>query len=79
MILWKIFLYEFAYLVRRISTWLYLTVLLLFTFVMNLVTTPGDGVYPNNTFHITAIAVIGGLIWLVMGATIAGSPSTKSG
>ena len=28
MILWKIFRYEFAYLVRRISTWLYVAVLL---------------------------------------------------
>lgn len=75
--LWKIFSFEFAYLVRRISTWLYLAVLLLFTLVMNLLTTPGDGVYPNNTFHITAITVIGGLIWLVMGAAIAGEAAAR--
>lgn len=75
--LWKIFRYEFAYQVRRIYTWLYLAVLLVFTIVMNLVTTPGDGVYPNNTFHITAITVIGGLIWLVMGAAIAGEAAAR--
>ena len=77
MILQKIFRYEFAYQVRRISTWLYLSVLLVFTIVMNGVITPGDGVYSNNTFHITAITVIGGLIWLVMGASIAGEAAAR--
>ncbi|ANE49286.1 ABC transporter permease/M1 family aminopeptidase [Flavisolibacter tropicus] len=75
--LWKIFSFEFAYLVRRTSTWLYFAVLFLFTLVMNLVTTPGDGVYVNNTFHITAITVIGGLIWLVIGAAIAGEAAAR--
>ena len=77
MILLKIFSFEFDYLVRRISTWLYLIVLLLFTLLMNMVTTPGDGVYPNNTFHIIAICVIGGLIWLIMGASIAGQAAAR--
>ncbi|WP_181305505.1 ABC transporter permease [Rufibacter sp. XAAS-G3-1] len=75
--LWTIFRFEFGYLVGRTSTWLYLAVLLVFTLVMNLVTTPGDGVYPNNTFHITAITVIGGLLWLVMGAAIAGEAAAR--
>ena len=75
--LWKIFSFEFAYLVRRISTRLFFAVLFLFTLVMNLLTTPGDGVYVNNTFHITAITVIGGLIWLVMGAAIAGEAAAR--
>jgi ABC-2 type transport system permease protein len=73
----KIFRFEFAYLARRFSTWLYLSVLLAFTIVMNMLTTPGDGVYPNNTFHITAISVIGGLIWLIMGASIAGESAAR--
>lgn len=75
--LWKIFRFEFTYLVRRVSTWLYLAVLLLFTLVMNLLTTPGDGVYPNNTFHITGITVIGGFIWLLMGAAVAGEAAAR--
>ncbi|HEY1115904.1 MAG TPA: M1 family aminopeptidase [Chitinophagaceae bacterium] len=75
--LWKIFSAEFAYQVRRISTWLYLAVLVVFTLVMNGVTTPGDGVYANNTFHITAITVMGGLIWLVMAAAIAGEAGAR--
>ncbi|HEY0897467.1 MAG TPA: M1 family aminopeptidase [Sphingobacteriaceae bacterium] len=75
--LWTIFRFEFAYQARRISTWLYLTVLLAFTLVMNVVTTPGDGVYANNTFHITAITVVGGLIWLVMAAAIAGEAAAR--
>ncbi|GAB3942435.1 M1 family aminopeptidase [Spirosoma harenae] len=75
--LWKIFRFEFAYLGQRITTWLCLAVLLLFTLVMNLLTTPGDGVYPNNTFHITAITVIGGFIWLVIGASVAGEAAAR--
>ncbi|NEU07988.1 M1 family metallopeptidase [Flavihumibacter sp. R14] len=75
--LWTIFRFEFAYHVGNISTWLYLAVLLTFTFVMDLLTTPGDGVIANNTFHITAITVIGGLIWLVMGAAIAGEAAAR--
>lgn len=73
----KIFSFEFAYLIRRLSTRLYLAVLLLFTLVMKLLITPGDGVYANNTFHITAITVIGGLIWLIMGASIAGEAAAR--
>ncbi|MGV3588353.1 MAG: ABC transporter permease/M1 family aminopeptidase [Adhaeribacter sp.] len=75
--LWNIFRFEFGYQVRRVATWLYLAVLLALTFLMNLVTTPGDGVYPNNTFHITAITVIGGLIWLVMAASVAGEAAAR--
>jgi ABC-type transport system involved in multi-copper enzyme maturation permease subunit len=74
---WKIFSFEFAYLVRRVSTWLYLVVLLLFALVMNGLITPGDGVYSNNTFHITAITVMGGLIWLLMGASLGGEAAAR--
>ena len=75
--LWKIFRFEFAYQVGSIPTWLYLLVLLIFTISMDVLTTPGDGVYVNNTFHITAITVIGILIWLIMGATIAGEAAAR--
>ncbi|MPR36958.1 ABC transporter permease [Salmonirosea aquatica] len=74
---WKIFRYELAYLARRISTWLYLVVLLAFVMGMNQVIKPGDGVYPNNTFLITALTVLGGLIWLVIGASIAGEAAAR--
>ncbi|RYZ49690.1 MAG: hypothetical protein EOP49_15735, partial [Sphingobacteriales bacterium] len=72
-----IFRFEFAYLVQRISTWLYLATLFLFTIIMNLLTTPGDGVYANNTLHITGITVIGVMIWLVIGASIAGEAAAR--
>ncbi|QNF34029.1 ABC transporter permease [Adhaeribacter swui] len=75
--LWTIFCFEFTYQIRRRTTWLYLGVLLVFTLLMNLVTTPGDGVYPNNTFHITAVTVIGGFIWLIMGAAVAGEAAAR--
>ncbi|WP_299825692.1 M1 family aminopeptidase [uncultured Pontibacter sp.] len=74
---WTIFRFEFAYLVGRTSTWLYLTVLLAFTIIMNLIISPGDGVYPNNTFLITAITVMGGFLWLVMGASTAGEAAAR--
>lgn len=72
-----IFRFEFAYQARRLSTWIYLGVLLAFTFVMNAVTTPGDGVNANNTFHITAVTVIGALIWLIMAAPVAGEAAAR--
>lgn len=77
MILRKIFSSEFAYLAGRVSTWLYLAVLLVFTFGMKLLIGTGDGVYPNNTFHITAMTVIGSLIWLVIGASVAGEAAAR--
>ncbi|HEY0059141.1 MAG TPA: hypothetical protein VGB56_08385, partial [Flavisolibacter sp.] len=73
----KIFSFELAYLLKRSTTWLYVAILLLFTVVMNALTTPGDGVYPNNTLHITGITVIGGFIWLLMGAAIAGEAGAR--
>ncbi|AHM62358.1 putative membrane protein [Flammeovirgaceae bacterium 311] len=77
MILQKIFRYEFAYLIGRISTWLYLVVLLAFPIGIKLLVSTGDGVYPNNTLHITAMTVIGGLIWLVMGASVSGEAAAR--
>jgi ABC-2 type transport system permease protein len=73
----KIFSVEFGCQLRAVSTGLYAAVLLVFTIMMNLVTTPGDGVYANNTFHITATTVIGGLIWLLMGAAVAGEAAAR--
>jgi ABC-type transport system involved in multi-copper enzyme maturation permease subunit len=75
--LWKIFQFEFVHQIRSLSTWIYLIVLFVFTIVMNIATTPGDGVYDNNTFHITAVVVIGGLIWLLMGAAIGGEAAAR--
>lgn len=75
--LWKIFRVEFGYQVSSIPTWLYLGVLVGFTLLMNLITTPGDGVYANNTHYITGIVVIGGFIWLIMSAVIAGEAAAR--
>ena len=75
--LWRIFQFEFAHQMRSVSTWIYLVVLFGFTILMNAATTPGDGVYDNNTFHITGIVVIGGLIWLLICAAIAGEAAAR--
>ena len=77
MILWKIFSSEFTYQTGRIATWLYFAVLLAFTIGMKLLIATGDGVHPNNTVHITGMTVIGGLIWLVMGASVAGEAAAR--
>jgi ABC-type transport system involved in multi-copper enzyme maturation permease subunit len=73
----KIFRSEFAYQMRSLSTRLYFAVLFAFTIFMNLVTTPGDGIYANNTFYITSIMIIGGLLWLVMGGAVAGQAAAR--
>lgn len=75
--LWSIFQFELAYHVRATSTWLYLGVLLVFTIVMDGLTTPGDGVIINNTFHIIATVVLGGFIWLVIGGSLAGEAAAR--
>lgn len=75
--LWNIFRFEFACQVQSITTWLYLAILLLFTIFMNLVTSPGDGVYANATFYIVGVIVVGGVIWLIMCAAIAGEAAAR--
>lgn len=74
---WKIFRYEFAYQWRNVSTWLYASVLLGLAIVMRVLVSPGDGIYPNNTFYITSLTVIGGFIWLIMCASIAGEAAAR--
>ncbi len=75
--LWKIFRFEFACQIRSLTTWLYLSVLLIFTLLMGFLITPNDGVFENNTFHITAISVMGGFLWLIMGAVVAGEAASR--
>ncbi len=77
MTLLTIFRFELSYQLRQVTTWLYLAVLLMFTFVLKGVVTPGDGVYTNNTFHITATTVVGVLIWLIMAASVAGEAAAR--
>jgi ABC-2 type transport system permease protein len=73
----KIFTSEFSYQIRSISTQLYFFILVALTILMNALTTPGDGIYANNTFHLTSVVVIGGFLWLVMGATVAGEAAAR--
>ncbi|WP_373059924.1 ABC transporter permease/M1 family aminopeptidase [Zunongwangia sp. H14] len=77
MIFLKIFTTELSYHFRQIITWIYLVALLAFIFIMKSVITTGDGVYINNSFHITAVSVIGGMIWLVISANIAGGSAAR--
>lgn len=74
---WKIVRFEIACQLRSIATWCFLAALLLFTVFMNVVTTPGDGVYANATFYITLMIIIGTFIWLIMGGAIAGEAGAR--
>ncbi|UJH91661.1 hypothetical protein LZ575_02940 [Antarcticibacterium sp. 1MA-6-2] len=44
---------------------------------MKLLVATGDGVFPNNTAHMTGLTVIGGLIWLIIGASVAGEAAAR--
>jgi ABC-type transport system involved in multi-copper enzyme maturation permease subunit len=44
---------------------------------MKLIIATGDGVYPNNTMHITGMTVIGGMLWLVISASVAGEAAAR--
>jgi len=44
---------------------------------MNLITSPGDGVYANATFYIIGVTVVGGVIWLIMCGSIAGEAAAR--
>jgi ABC-2 type transport system permease protein len=74
---WKIFSFEFAHQVRSISTWLYFAVLFITAIFINLVTATNDGVYSNAPYYIAGLIIFGGLIWLVMGAAIAGEAAAR--
>ncbi|NJW52439.1 ABC transporter permease/M1 family aminopeptidase [Salinimicrobium oceani] len=77
MIFFRIFRDEFFYQLSRVSVWLYLFLLLTFSIGMSQLISTGDGVHPNNSFHITATIIMGSFLWLLMGATVAGEAAAR--
>lgn len=77
----EIFRFELAYQVRRPWPWLFLIVLLVFDFLTARETSLADALYEdffaNSPFAIAQTTVVGSLIWLVVGAAIAGEAAAR--
>ncbi|HYF65868.1 MAG TPA: ABC transporter permease, partial [Herpetosiphonaceae bacterium] len=76
--LWEIFRFELAYQARRVTTWLCFVVLLLFAFwIMGASRPTDDAVFQNAPFGIAFATVLGGVVWLLIAASIAGDAAAR--
>lgn len=77
----EIFRFELAYQLGRPWTWLIFTALAVFAFLFVRVNFIADALYAdihvNTPFLISGATVMGGLIWLLMGAAIAGEAAAR--
>ena len=79
--LWKIFRFELAYQVPRLSTWLYVAVLIFFAFVQTTSeflagAQSGDYVL-NAPFVVAVVTAIVCLVWLLIAAYVAGDAAAR--
>src|SRR5262245_11488810 len=79
--LWEIFRFEFAYQARRAWPWLIFVVLLVLCLLMARDTSLADALYEdffaNSPFAVAKTTVLGGLIWLLVAAAIAGEAGAR--
>src|SRR5262245_53551917 len=79
--LFGIFRFELAYQARRAWPWLILVVLLGLSFLMARDNSLADALYEdffaNSSFAVAKSTVFGGLIWVLMGAVIAGDAGAR--
>lgn len=77
----EIFRFEFAYQVRRVSTWLSVAALMGFAFLQvrgNYIYNARSGDYfLNAPFVIAAVTVFGSLMWLLLAAAVAGNAAAR--
>lgn len=77
----EIFRFEFAYQIRRVSTWLYFAVLTFIAYLFiigNYVDDARAGdFYVNSPVIIANVAVFGSLFWLLAAASVAGDPAAR--
>ena len=77
----KIFQFELAYQIRHISAWLYFIFLLGIAFMFIVANYIDDaivgGYYVNTPIIIASASVFGCLIWLLLGASVAGDAGTR--
>jgi ABC-type transport system involved in multi-copper enzyme maturation permease subunit len=79
--LWEIFRFEVAYQLRRGWTWLIFATLVVLCFLMQHDNTLAEALYTdffvNAPFTIAKTTMLGGVIWLLAGATIAGEAAAR--
>ncbi|HET7460747.1 MAG TPA: ABC transporter permease [Longimicrobium sp.] len=74
----EIFRFELAYQLRRASAWLCFAVLFAFSFWMMAGSRPTDEtVYQNAPYGIAFATVVAGVIWLLIGASVAGEAAAR--
>ena len=77
----EIFRFEFAYQLRRVSTWLFFAVLVVVAFLFirgNYTHLARSGDYfLNAPFVIAAVTVFGSLLWLLVAAAVAGDAAAR--
>jgi ABC-2 type transport system permease protein len=78
---WGIFRFEFAYQVRRGWPWLFFAVVLVISFLMTRDAAVADAVFDdffvNSPFSIAITTVVGGLLWLLVAAVVAGEAAAR--
>jgi ABC-type transport system involved in multi-copper enzyme maturation permease subunit len=77
----EIFRFEFAYQLRRVSTWLFFAVLVVVAFLFirgnyTHLTRSGD-YFLNAPFVMAAVTVFGSLVWLLVAAAVAGDAAAR--
>ncbi|HEX8433149.1 MAG TPA: hypothetical protein VF625_17810, partial [Longimicrobium sp.] len=77
----KIFRFEFAYQLRRLSTWLVFAILGVVAYLFVRGSFLADALYAdfylNSPFIIASATVFGSLLWLVLGAAVAGEIAAR--
>lgn len=78
---WGTFRFELAYQGRRVWPWLIFVALLAFSFLMTrdgtLAEALHDDFFVNSPFAVAKTTVAGGLIWLLLGAVVAGDAAAR--
>ena len=78
---WGIFRFELAYQLRRGWPWLFFAVVLVVSFLMTRDAAVADALYDsflvNASFSIAITTVVGGLLWLLVAAVIAGEAAAR--
>lgn len=73
----EILRFEVAYQLRRLPAWLYFTLLFAFALVMTQIFNPADGVYYGAPSTIAFFSIFGGMIWLLVGGSVAGDAAAR--
>ena len=71
------FRFELAYQLRRVTTWLCFGVLFLFALWMMVGPRLNDDVLVNGPFVVAFGTVLGGAVWLLIGASVAGEAAAR--